>query len=47
MIKLGVTDTLPRPALVNAVTEILETIVPGVSDGRVKLVAILVSFLIR
>ena len=40
MVKSGVVDTTPRPGLVNAVTEISDTTVPGIRDGMImKLVA--------
>ena len=39
MVNSGVVDAAPRPPLVNAVTEISDTIVPGNRDGMMKVVA--------
>ena len=39
MVKSAVIDASPRPPLVNAVTEISDTIVPGKRDGMMKVVA--------
>ena len=39
MVKSGAVDATPRPPLVNAVTEISDTIVPGNRDGIMRVVA--------
>ena len=40
MVKSGAVDSSPRPGLVNAVTEISDTTVPGIRDGMMmKVVA--------
>ena len=48
MVKSGAVDSSPRPGLVNAVTEISDTVVPGIRDGMImKVVAGSVEFTIR
>ena len=39
VVKSGVVDAFPHPPLVNAVTVISDTIVPGNRDGMMKVVA--------
>ena len=48
MVKSGAVDSSPRPGLVNAVTEISDTIVSGIRDGMMmKVVAGSVVFVVR
>ena len=48
VVKSGAIVTTPRPGLVNAVTEISDTTVPGFRDGMMmKVVASTVVFIIR